>query len=120
MALCAVLAAVLWNVPQGFVQIPFLLCAELPRAWYTLWLAPLGLPGQGFSSADYFPLIPWCFVFAAGTVIGRLARAGRFPAWMYPSRVPFFSFLGRHALLIYVVHQPVIYGAGLLLNALLR
>ena len=119
-ALCAVLAAVLWNVPQGFVQIPFLLRAELPRAWYTLWLAPLGLPGQGFSSADYFPLIPWCFVFAAGTVIGRLARAGRFPAWMYPSRVPFFSFLGRHALLIYVVHQPVIYGIGLLLNALLR
>ena len=86
------------------------------RPIYEAHFAPLGLPGAGFSSADYFPLIPWCFVFAAGTVVGRLARDGKFPAWTYPSRVPFFSFLGRHALLIYIVHQPVIYGAGLLVQ----
>lgn len=115
---CAVLFAVMRHVPNGYLQIPFILRAYLPSAWYQAWLAPLGLPGAGFSSADYFPLIPWAFVFAAGTVLGRLAKAGKFPAWTYPSRVPFFSFLGRHALLIYVVHQPVIYGAALLVQAL--
>ena len=114
--LCAVLLLLTWRVPSGYLQIPFLLRLSLPQAWYQPWLAPLGLPGAGFSSADYFPLIPWCFVFAAGTVVGRLARDGKFPAWTYPSRVPFFSFLGRHALLIYIVHQPVIYGAGLLVQ----
>ena len=114
--LCAVLLMLTWRVPSGYLQIPFLLRINLPQAWYQPWLAPLGLPGAGFSSADYFPLIPWCFVFAAGTVVGRLARDGKFPAWTYPSRVPFFSFLGRHALLIYIVHQPVIYGAGLLVQ----
>ena len=116
--LCAVLFAVTRYVPNGYLQIPFVLRVLVPAEWYQPWLAPLGLPGAGFSSADYFPLIPWCFVFAAGTVLGRLAKAGRFPKWMYPSRVPFFSFLGRHALLIYIVHQPVIYGAGLLIRLL--
>lgn len=115
---CAVLFIVTRYLASGYLQIPFVLRVTLPSGWYQAWLAPLGLPGPGFSSADYFPLLPWCFVFAAGTVVGRLAKAGKFPAWTYPSRVPFFSFLGRHALLIYVLHQPVIYGAALLVQAL--
>lgn len=115
---CAVLFVVTRYLASGYLQIPFLLRVFLPSGWYQAWLAPLGLPGPGFSSADYFPLLPWCFVFAAGTVVGRLAKAGKFPAWTYPSRVPFFSFLGRHALLIYVLHQPVIYGAALLVQAI--
>lgn len=115
---CAVLFVVTRYLASGYLQIPFVLRVFLPSGWYQAWLAPLGLPGPGFSSADYFPLLPWCFVFAAGTVVGRLAKAGKFPAWTYPSRVPFFSFLGRHALLIYVLHQPVIYGAALLVQAL--
>ncbi len=116
---CALLLVVTWNISDGYLQIPFLLKVNLPQSWYQPWLAPLGLPGPGFASADYFPLLPWCFVFAAGTVVGRLARAGRFPEFLYPSRIPFFSFLGRHALLIYVVHQPVIYGVSLLVTALM-
>lgn len=115
---CAVLFIVTRYLASGYLQIPFVLRVFLPSGWYQAWLAPLGLPGPGFSSADYFPLLPWCFVFAAGTVVGRLAKAGKFPAWTYPSRVPFFSFLGRHALLIYVLHQPVIYGAVLLVQAI--
>ena len=115
---CAVLFIVTRYLASGYLQIPFVLRVFLPSGWYQAWLAPLGLPGPGFSSADYFPLLPWCFVFAAGTVVGRLAKAGKFPAWTYPSRVPFFSVLGRHALLIYVLHQPVIYGAALLVQAI--
>ena len=115
---CAVLFIVTRYLASGYLHIPFVLRVFLPSGWYQAWLAPLGLPGPGFSSADYFPLLPWCFVFAAGTVVGRLAKAGKFPAWTYPSRVPFFSFLGRHALLIYVLHQPVIYGAALLVQAI--
>ena len=115
---CAVLFVVTRYLASGYLQIPFVLRVFLPSGWYQAWLALLGLPGPGFSSADYFPLLPWCFVFAAGTVVGRLAKAGKFPAWTYPSRVPFFSFLGRHALLIYVLHQPVIYGAALLVQAI--
>ncbi len=95
------------------------LSLALPRAWYEAgWLFPLGLPGPGFRSSDYFPLFPWVFVFLAGTFLGRFAAAGRFPAFCYPSRVPALSWVGRRALVLYVVHQPVIYGAALLVSSL--
>ncbi len=84
---------------------------SLPDALYeTNWLAPLGFHNASFLSADYFPLLPWAFVFAAGTFIGRWAAQGQFPKWMYPSRVPPLSWMGRHALILYIVHQPVIIG----------
>ena len=91
---------------------------ELPRALYVNWLCPLGFYGRSFYSADYFPLLPWIFVFLAGTFFGRFAAAGKYPAWMAKSHVPFFSFLGRHALVIYIVHQPVIVALAELVSLL--
>ena len=41
--------------------------------------------------------------------VGRFAEQEKFPAFTYRSRVPFFSWMGRHALIVYVVHQPIIY-----------
>lgn len=79
---------------------------------------PFGFRTPGFASADYFPLFPWVFVFLAGTFVGRFAKAGNFPKFTYQSRVPFFSWIGRHALIIYVAHQPILYGIMLLLTAL--
>ncbi len=119
---CALLFLLTMKLKQHVLFIPFGPEIPIPQELYT-WgvLTPLGFPGPGFSSSDYFPLLPWCFVFFAGTVVGRLAKAGKFPAFSYKSRIPFFSFLGRHALLIYVLHQPVIYAlcwAGTSLAAL--
>lgn len=71
-----------------------------------LWLYPLGF--GNIDTADYFPLLPWIFCFLAGTFCGVWAKQGRFPSWMYRRYVPFLSFCGRHTLLIYVVHQPII------------
>ena len=102
---CIMLYLVTCTLGQG--TLCFVL--ELPRWLYaTNWLAPLGFYNSSFYSADYFPMLPWIFVFLAGTFLGRLAAAGRYPAWMAKKHVPFFSFLGRHALVVYVVHQPVI------------
>jgi uncharacterized membrane protein len=69
-------------------------------------------------SADYFPMLPWIFVYAAGIFVGKLAKAGKFPKALYKSRVPVFGWMGRHALILYIVHQPVIYGVCLLIQAL--
>lgn len=83
----------------------------LPDMLYqTNWLSPLGFHNSEFFSSDYFPLLPWAFVFAAGTFLGRWAAQGRFPRWMYPSRIPPLSWMGRHALVLYIIHQPVIVG----------
>ncbi|MGI6031640.1 MAG: heparan-alpha-glucosaminide N-acetyltransferase domain-containing protein [Eubacteriales bacterium] len=68
----------------------------------------LGLPTQGFSSADYYPLLPWIFLFLAGSFIGPLLQEGRAPAFFYQRHVRWLAFTGRHTLLLYLVHQPVL------------
>ncbi len=72
-------------------------------------LFALGFPSSTLSSADYFPLIPWLFLFFAGAALGAYARQGRFPVCFTKSRVPALQWLGRHSLLIYLLHQPVLY-----------
>lgn len=109
--LAVVLFACTYSIGRGVLGIPGLFTLQLPSSLYEFgWLFPLGLPSANFSSADYFPLFPWSCLFFAGTYLGRYAKAGRFPRFMYKLRVPPLSWLGRHALIIYVLHQPVIYG----------
>lgn len=96
------------------------LSVELPEALYrTPWLAWLGLPGPGFASGDYYPLLPYLMLFLAGAALGaRWARRG-YPAWAREASVGPLNLIGRHALLVYVAHQPVILAASALLSALL-
>ena len=85
------------------------LTLELPDALYDSGLlAWLGLPGAGFSSGDYYPLLPYLCLFLAGAAMGG-AWAGRgYPAWAREARLGPLNALGRHALAVYVVHQPVL------------
>lgn len=106
------LLAMTWWVPAykgSLLGIEGLFTLEIPE-WMVRMplLYPLGLgAGEG---ADYFPLLPWFFCFLAGSFTGVWAKEGRFPRWMYRSRLPWLSWLGRHTLVIYVVHQPVFFG----------
>ena len=100
-----------FNVRKGSIGIPFLFSVQLPPQWYTTpFLFMFGLPDKGFVSSDYFPLLPWLFLFFAGTYLGRIGIKRKFPKFMFRRYVPFFGFLGRHSLLIYLAHQPVIIG----------
>jgi uncharacterized membrane protein len=74
------------------------------------WLIPFGLPSPTFSSLDYFPLIPWFGVFLIGAALGRslYSKKKSFLPWRLP--VTSVNVAGRHSLLIYIVHQPVIMG----------
>jgi len=79
------------------------------------WLYPLGLMYPGFSSADYFPLMPWLFLFLIGTVFGGWCLAHReHPALTLPLPAP-LTWIGRHSLIIYVLHQPVLFGLSTLI-----
>jgi len=73
-------------------------------------LSVFGWHQQGFVSFDYQVILPWIFVFLFGTWAGGYIREGKFPSWFYEMKVPFFPLVGRHALVIYVLHQPVLYG----------
>ena len=80
-------------------------------------LFTLGFPSLTLRSADYFPLFPWLFLFLAGTAVGVYAQQGRFPHWMEKPRVPPLRWLGKHSLLIYLLHQPVLMGIFTALEA---
>lgn len=74
------------------------------------WLLPLGLHSPNFSSFDYFPLVPWLGVFLLGAALGKSVYALR--RSLLPRSLPqtFLNAAGRHSLVIYIVHQPVIMG----------
>lgn len=73
-------------------------------------LYALGFPSTVFDSSDYVPLIPWLFLFLAGTALGAYGEKGRFPAFFAKSRIPPLQWLGRRSLLMYLLHQPVLFG----------
>ena len=79
------------------------------------WLYPFGLMYRGFQSADYFPLLPWTFLFIIGTVLGGWCLKNREnPILTAPLPAP-LTFLGRHSLIIYMLHQPVLFGLSFLI-----
>jgi len=81
-------------------------------------LSILGWRQQGFISYDYQPVLPWIFVFLFGTWAGKYIMERKFPGWFYNVKVPVFPFIGRHALVIYIAHQPVLFGLTYLIGIL--
>ena len=77
-----------------------------------LWI--MGWRQVGYVSRDYFPILPWIFVFLLGTWAGWYIRERKLPSRFYSIKPPFFPAVGRKALFIYLLHQPVLYGLVML------
>lgn len=107
-----VLFAVTFTVQSGKF-----LWLEIPDKIYDFgWLAPLGFPATDFYSADYFPVLPYIFMFFAGTFFGRLAEKDALPKSWYVSRCRPLSAVGKKTLIIYILHWPIIFLLGLIIS----
>lgn len=108
----AALFIVTYKMPEtGIIGIPGFFGINLPdilRNTPNIYF--LGFPDGNFSSADYFPMIPWFFIFLIGTVIGIPIKEHKLPEKFYTARIPVLAAAGRNTLLIYVLHQPIVYG----------
>mgnify|MGYP002530594854 CR=1 FL=1 len=108
------LFAATYHTQDGFWQLgPWQIL--LPGAWYAnLFTAFFGFFPRGFFSTDYFPLLPWLFLFWAGYFLHFCMGRARMEPLRRSVCAP-LGWLGRHSLGIYLLHQPVIYGVLLLL-----
>ena len=76
------------------------------------WLFWLGFLYEGFESFDYFPMLPNFFLFLLGSWIGCEIRTRRAQLPFLAAKAPgILTWPGRHTLWIYLLHQPVLFGA---------
>jgi uncharacterized membrane protein len=99
-----------WNAAIGIVFILlgwFLATIPGPAALLVFGIHPLA-----FWSVDYTPIFPWMGLVLIGMAIGEFAYPDGERAWTMPRlpdrAVSLLAFLGRHSLVIYLVHQPLI------------
>ena len=118
-----VLFVLLRNVNQGFLGFEGINFVQMPEFLYqNMFMTYLGFKQRGFYSTDYFSLLPWMFLFITGYFGYRLAKESgkldKLALWnidnndekkliYFPSRI--LEWVGRYSLVIYMVHQPIVY-----------
>lgn len=98
------------NVNEGYLGFEKWNLCRLPAAWYkNIITSYLGFPPKSFYSADYFSLIPWIFLFAAGYFSFHCLSGKRAMRLLENGLLRPVEWLGKHSFEIYMIHQPVIY-----------
>ncbi len=117
-AVCFLMFFFLWGVPSGYIGL-FGFNISLPPALYqNNYLFFLGFIGDGFMSADFYPLLPWGFLFYSGVFFGRLLPLTNMPDFCYYSGFKTLRWLGSNTLMLYLLHQPLFFGVVYLLAVL--
>lgn len=99
-------------IPKLSIRIPEALYANLATAY-------LGFPPADFYSTDYFSLLPWAFLYLCGYELHWILKAaGVLDAPILKKEIRPLAFMGRNSLVIYLLHQPVLYLFVLLYSAL--
>ena len=78
----------------------------------TPWLHWVGMMTHKPATEDYEPLFPWLGVVLVGVAVGHwlLARERVAIAALGRATPVWLAWMGRHSLLIYLVHQPLLVG----------
>ncbi len=101
-----------WNFFIGLILLFFGFYINTIKMDFS-WLLWLGLVPQGFYTVDYFPLLPWFGLVLIGFAIGNNfyyngKRNFEIKDLSKTNIIKKLAFLGRHSLLIYVLHQPLL------------
>jgi uncharacterized membrane protein len=119
-AVASLIAALFVAAPPGAALIVGAAAIAAPFAYSSAAFNPPALVWLGLGTVspytlDWRPLLPWAGVVLIGLGLAQAAAprlAGwRWTAWRpahWPSRAA--AFAGRHSLVVYLVHQPILFG----------
>lgn len=109
---------VTFTFSSGVIGFQNIFTYNLPEQIFnTAFLFPLGITSNGFSSADYYPIIPFIFMFLSGSYLGHFIKQNKMPKFFYNTHFKWLATIGKYTLWIYLLHQPVVY---LILKLILR
>lgn len=107
------------GINDGWLGIGSWRVFELPEVWYRqdnglgIFAAWLGVTPKGFYSTDYFSLVPWIFLFLTGYFFFHFCKKRNYlSAKLFRMKIPVAESMGKHSLLIYLAHQPILYLIG--------
>lgn len=109
--LCLVALRLPWPITLA-IAVAILAAAWGPRfpALDPIWLVWMGLAEHRPMMGDYVPLIPWAAPALAGVAFARGLRVDLWPRSAPSALMHRLSFPGRHSLVIYLIHQPILIG----------
>ncbi len=99
------------GINDGYVGFADISLYKLPQSIYDVpFLSIVGFPNDSFFSADYYPIFPWLFLYWSGIFAWFCISPRVKQAPVCRIKIPFINFFGRHALIVYILHQPICYG----------
>lgn len=102
---------VMRNINQGVFGVGNLVLGKVPQSWYANYItAYLGFPPENFFSTDYFSILPWFFLYLTGYFLFPIFHDRNARKVWSGKGLGFLNWFGQHSLLIYLLHQPVVYG----------
>ncbi|MCR5302347.1 MAG: DUF1624 domain-containing protein [Lachnospiraceae bacterium] len=108
--LCMLIFLFTYNINKGFLGLTVRSSIDLPKELYSGLAATFfGFTDPSFRSADYFSLIPWIFMYLSGYFLQKVMRLFGIEDKYLTKGVPVLSSVGRHSLIIYIIHPVILF-----------
>ena len=110
LVLFIILFLLTYNINNGYLGFKRGIALDLPETLYKGYIATfIGFKDPDFYSSDYFSLLPWIFLYLTGYFLHKTIKGSELEKRVLTSGIPGIKAIGRHSLVIYVLHPIVIY-----------
>ena len=122
LAICSIISLILVNVTKGYLLFLFFVVVGAISLSSITFDLPTIVSWLGFNkyppiTNDFYPVFPWLTFYLFGFWVGHIMmdRKRRFLeniSFIYPLNSKFFKFLeyvGKNSLMIYILHQPILF-----------